>query len=166
MSNQTPPPPPPSTPQPAGAGGFDPNNALNDLKSAGRENLALAAIGVLTFIWGLLPYYTASSGGLSASGNAWHGFFGWFATLLALAAGVLAILPALKVKVPVPSVTIVGLFGVAFIFTLLALFIWPGKVSGLDIDYGHGVGYWLALIFTLGGTALSGYLYTKEQKLA
>jgi hypothetical protein len=155
MTDQTPPSPEPTA-------GFDINRVQADLKSAGRVPLSLAAIGVLTLIWSFLPYYTASVsgagfGGVSTSGSAWHGFFGWAGALLALAGGVIAILPALKVQLAVPPVTVVALFGAAFVFTLLALFIWPGKVSSPMISYGHGFGYWLALLFTLAGTAIAAY---------
>ena len=149
--------------------GFDIARVQQDLKSAGPIPLSLAAIGVLTLIWSFLPYYTVSFsgtagiGGIGGSGSAWHGFFGWAGALLALAGGIIAILPALKVSLPVPPVTVVALFGLGFIFTLLALFIWPGKVSMRGLDYGHGAGYWLALLFTLAGTAISGYVYQQRR---
>lgn len=145
--------------------GFDINRVQQDLKSAGRIPLTLAGIGVLTLIWSFLPYYTVSFsgaggfGGVGGSGNAWHGFFGWAGAILALAGGVLAILPALKVSVSVPPVTVVALFGASFVFTLLALVIWPGKVSMPGLSYGHGAGYWLALLFTLAGTLVAAYDY-------
>ena len=45
----------------------------------------------------LFDYYTASAGGVSASVGAWHGFFGWFAMLLALiGSGVIALTLAQK----------------------------------------------------------------------
>jgi hypothetical protein len=156
MTDQTPPPSEPTA-------GFDINRVQQDLKSAGRIPLSLVVIGVLTLIWSFLPYYTvsvhgAAGFGAAASGNAWSGgFFGWAGALLALAGGVIAILPELKVQLAVPPVTVAALFGAALICTLLALFIWPGKVSGLAIDYGHGVGYWLALLFTIAGTAVAAY---------
>ncbi|WGL53117.1 hypothetical protein P5P86_04670 [Nocardioides sp. BP30] len=157
MTEPSPPPSEPTT-------GFDLNRVQADLRSAGRIPLSLAAIGLLTLIWSFLPYYTvtfssaAGFGGVSGSGSAWHGFFGWAGALLALAGGAVAILPALRVRVTVPPVTVLALFGVGFVCTLMALFIWPGdKVSMQGLDYGHGAGYWLALLFTLAGTAIAAY---------
>ena len=67
--------------------------------------------------------------------------------------------------VPVPLRTLVlGLFAAATVSTILALFVFPG--GGCDdslfggslcdmVDQGHGVGYWLALLASIAGTALA-----------
>jgi len=59
---------------------------------------------------------------------------------------------------------VLGLFGLATLCLLLALFVTPGEgcddsLLGGDlcdaIDQGHGIGYWLALLAVIAGTALS-----------
>lgn len=139
--------------------------------------IAAVALGVLALIASLLPYYTVSVSyqgmSQSAHANAWHGFFGWAGAILALLGGIVALATLLKVKVPF-SPALVGtiLFGLGFIFTLIALFVFPGDTgsipSDLHVDKGRGVGYWLALVFTLAGTAVSVYtlLTSKKQSAA
>ena len=123
------------------------------------------------FLGSLLPFYTvsveflgASSGG---SANAWHGFFGWFGALLALAGAGLLVAKLLGVSLPLPvpvRTAVLGLFAVATLCLVLALFVTPGggcDDAGLGgdicdaIDQGHGFGYWLALLATIAGTALA-----------
>ena len=148
---------------------FDAAAATQTLKSADRLDLATIGAGVLAFVGSLLPYYTVSVEGFgssaSSSANAWHGFFGWFGALLALAAAALLVARLLGVALPVPVRTaVLALFGLAAACTLLALFVTPGGdcddivvLEGVcdAIDQGHGFGYWLALLATLGGTALA-----------
>ncbi|MBE7189612.1 hypothetical protein [Jatrophihabitans endophyticus] len=157
-----PPPPPPGT-SPAGPGGsFDPK-AFNPL------DWGILAAGVLAFIFSLFDYYTvsASAGGISVSdsASAWHGFFGWFAALLALvgAALVAAALFAPQIDLPAPA-RLVGLaaFAVATLFVIIALFVFPGggdisqaKAYGVHVDEGHGFGYWASLIVIIAGTVMS-----------
>jgi hypothetical protein len=70
--------PPPGQHGRAGAGtSFDP-------KSVNPLDWGLLAAGPLAFIFSLFSWYTYSLGPYDASLNAWHGFFGWFAVLLAL----------------------------------------------------------------------------------
>jgi hypothetical protein len=161
-----PPPPPPSQPPPgaggpvggAPRGGFDADAATAAFKGADRMDLGIIGAGVLAFIFSFFPYYTASVHGIGGgSGSAWHGFFGWFAALVALAAAILLALPLLGVKLSLPVPTrlavLVG-FAVATVCVLLALLVWPGKVSGVGIDYGHGFGYWASVIVIVAGLVL------------
>jgi hypothetical protein len=126
------------------------------------------AAGLVAFLAGFLPFYTASAsfGGhsVSASWSAWHGFFGWFGVLLALVGAVLVALTLFsKVALPVPVYQgAVGAFALALLCLILALFVTPGGNScngasafGVGCDTGHGFGYWLALILVLAGLALS-----------
>ncbi len=130
-------------------------------QSAHKFDLGQIGLGLLIFIASLMPFYTYSfkAGGFStsASVNAWHGFFGWFGVLLALgAAGVLV--AALMVRVAIPSMRMVvlGLFAAAAICLILALFVMPGgNISAPGYDDGHGFGYWLALLCSLGAAALA-----------
>jgi hypothetical protein len=115
---------------------------------------------VLAFIFSFVSYYTISVHGLgSASENSWHGFFGWFAMLLALAgsAAVAAQLFAPQAKMPWPNRLVgLALYAVATLFVILALFVYPGNVPNVSgVDRGHGVGYWLSLVVIIAGLVLS-----------
>jgi hypothetical protein len=156
---ETPPPPPPpgqwgpppggNYPAPQGSG-FDP-------KTVNNLDWAIVGAGVLGFIFSLFSYYTASAFGYSDSEGAFgDGSFGWFAALLALAAaGVVALeLFAPQVKLPVPNrLLALGLFAVAFLCSLITMFINPTDVP--DKYFSHGFGYWVSFILILAGTVLS-----------
>ena len=96
--------------------------------------------------------------------NAWHGFFGWLAVLLAIiGSGLVAVsLFAPHVKLPVPARLVgVGCYAVATLCMILALFVVPNYlgVSGPDYDKvvneGHGFGYWITFIAIIAGLVLS-----------
>jgi len=156
MTYQPPPPPPPPPAQPPGRPGVDPRG-VNPL------DWGILAAGVLALIFSTFGYYTVSVsfGGYSASASAsaWHGFFGWFAALVALVGGALVgvELFAPQTKLPVPArLTGLGCFALATLCVILALFVYPGgHVSGAGVDEGHGVGYWLSLIVILAGLVMS-----------
>jgi hypothetical protein len=177
-----PPPPPPAEafpppPAPSAAQHQWSQGAANvqnfDPKTLNPLDWGIIGAGVLAFLFSLFPYYTVKVkvtglGGLtgiggSASHNAWTGFFGWFATLLALAAAVVLALNLIaKISLPFPvRLAVLAGFGAALLFTLLALLIVPaGDTSGVSafgikVDKGHGFGYWLSLLSILGGTVLS-----------
>jgi hypothetical protein len=167
MSDSAPPPPPPSSEpsEPAGtarpaahsSGSMGGDQMKAAIQGADRLDLGQVGLGILTFIASLLPFYTWSLGPLSVDASAWHGFFGWFGTLLALAAGAVLV-AALFGQVEIPSlrVTVLGLFGAATLCMILALFVTPGAdFSGSGIDDGRGFGYWLAVLCCIGGTALA-----------
>lgn len=92
---------------------------------------------------------------------------GWFGAVLAPAGAALLVAKLFGVALPLPvpvRTAVFGLFGLAAVCTLLALFVTPGgdcddvvlMKSVCDaIDQGHGFGYWLALLAVLGGTALA-----------
>jgi hypothetical protein len=148
-------------PEPAHTGRTGTGSAAA-LQSANRLDLGIIGAGVIAFIASLMPYYTVSvkAFGISSGGSvsAWHGFFGWFGALLALAAAVVLVLHLMGQALPVPvRTTVLGLMAAGLLCTILALFIFPGgSVSGLGIDTGHGFGYWLALLATIAGTVLAG----------
>lgn len=152
MTFQPPAPPPPPS---GGAGGpapFDP-------KTVNNLDWGILAAGFLTFIFSFFDYYTASYGPYSGSENAWHGFFGWFAMLLAVGGAVCVALElfAPHVKLPMPNRLLgLGLFAVATLCVILALFVSPIDVpSGSGFDTGNGFGYWASLIVIIAGTVLS-----------
>jgi len=165
------------TPPAAGTGrqygGFDPKNLQGfDPKSVNGLDWGIIAAGVVAFIFSLFAFYTysvsISIAGLSTtsrsvSWSAWHGFFGWFAVLLAMVAAILLAAQLIaKVTMPFPVRTVVlGLFVVALICLLLALFVIPGNTGGsslfgVHVNKGHGFGYWITLIAVIAGTALAG----------
>jgi hypothetical protein len=172
-SAPTPPPaaptPPAQSPAPAAGGSqYDFNQAKATLQGAHKYDLGIIAAGIIAFLAGFMPFYTASVSaggfGASASWSAWHGFFGWFGVLVALAGAVAVALTLFKVvSLPMPITQVaVAAFGLALLCLILALFIIPGGncngasgVTGVKCDTGHGFGYWLALIVVLGGLALS-----------
>ena len=89
-SEPTPEPTPDPTPSgTTSSGAITSGQAVDTLKGAHRLDLGVIGAGVLVFLGSLLPYYTVSVDGFGASAsssvNAWHGFFGWFAAVLALA---------------------------------------------------------------------------------
>jgi len=124
----------------------------------------IVGAGVLAFIFSLFDYYTVSIdarglGSYSDSASAWHGFFGWFATLLAVAGAVVVAMElfAPQVKMPFPNRLIaLILFAAALLFTIIALFTNAYDDGGLSgVDTGHGFGYWASLIVIAAGTVLS-----------
>lgn len=143
--------------------------AVETLKKGNPLDLATIGAGLLVLLGSLLPYYTVSVDAFGAnasdSATAWHGFLGWFGAVLALAGAVVLVLHLLSRDLPVPvRTTVLGLFAAAALCTLLALFVTPGpdcndsflteSVCSM-IDQGHGVGYWLALLGSIAGTALA-----------
>lgn len=145
--------PPPAQPAPAGGGGFNPA-AINPM------DWGILGAGLLAFIFSFVSYYTYGiSGGPSdlADENAWHGFFGWFAMLVALLAAItLAVhLFAPQVQLPVPvRMTVLGGFAVSALCVILA-----GLIDARSIPHGYtsdrGAGYYLSLIVILAGAVLS-----------
>ncbi len=158
-----------STPPTGSSSSSSANDAVATLKGADRLDLGTIGAGVLVFLASLMPYYTLSVEGLGGVGegsvNAWHGFFGWFAALCALAGAGVLVAKILGVALPVPvRTTVLALFGLAAVCTLVALFTspFPGCDDALlggafcDVyDRGHGFGYWLALLASIAGVALA-----------
>jgi hypothetical protein len=132
------------------------------VQGANPYDLGIIACGVLAFLLSFFPYYTASFAGFSDSEGAWHGFFGWFAALLALAAAVLLALRLFGVHVLDAAMTRLAClagFGVALLCIIIALFVTPG-IGGCGsfcdgIDFGRGFGFWASAIIVVGGTVLS-----------
>jgi hypothetical protein len=76
-----------------------------DLTKLGRTEQVLSAAGLLAFIFSFLPWYGASSGGVSLDWNAWGEFSGFidvFPILLLFIYAVILFLPAVGIPVTVP----------------------------------------------------------------
>lgn len=177
MSESTPgtePTPEPTPSASATPGATSANDAVATLKGADRLDLATIGAGVLVLLASFMPYYTMSydlgafGGETSDSASAWHGFFGWFAVLCAVAAAGILAAHVLGVALPFPvRLVVLALFGVALLCTVVAMFVYPGEscedVLGAfggeavckGLDEGRGFGYWLALLSTIAGTALA-----------
>jgi len=157
--------PPPEQEPTAGSQAFDP-------KSVDPLDWGILGAGVLAFFFSMFSYYTVKvavdmpgMGDISnsASAGAWHGFFGWFAAVCALAGAALVALSLFAPQVTLPvsaRLAAVGAFAVATLCVLVAFFVMPGGSAsvdfpGIDVDEGRGIGYWLSLIVILGGLALS-----------
>jgi hypothetical protein len=148
--------------------------SADDLKRAVQEahkfDIGIVVIGIVTFLISFFPYYTysvhfAGVGAGSTSWSAWHGFFGWFAAVIALAVAGLLAAHMMGIRVLDARMTrlacLVG-FAVALLCIILALFVDPsgvdcGGVAACEdaLDKGHGFAYWLSLILVAGGTALA-----------
>lgn len=119
-----------------------------DARTISPLDWGILACGCLAFIFSFMSYYTF----FVFSATAWHGFFGWFAALVALAAAtVLAVglfLP--QVTLPHRPLTLAG-FGVATLCVILAGLVDPSGASGLS----RGAGYYLSLVVILAGFALA-----------
>ena len=117
--------------------------------------------GVLAIIFSFFSYYTASARTavftITESFNAWHGFFGWFAAVIALvAAALLSIVVLGHVSVPFHRQATMGGFAIATVSVIVALFVLPGNVPhGTGVSNGRGAGYWLSLIVIALGLVLS-----------
>ena len=181
----TQPPMQPPAQQPGSQPTPGPSNMSGDqMKAAFAEahkyDLAMIGIGVVAFIVSMFPFYkgtlstsgsieglgdAALGGDNSGTWSAWHGFFGWFAAVLALVAAGMLIAHLLRVSVPFSHrLAVLGLFGVSLLCTLLAFIVNPlpgseGKESfgGVTVEYSKGVGwgYWLFLILIIAGTVLA-----------
>ena len=145
---------------------------------AHQYDLGMIGVGALAFIFSLFPFYKGSVetkgsvagigdafGSGSGTWSAWHGFFGWFAALLALVAAGLLVAHLLRVTLPFPlRLTVLGLFGASLLCTILAFFVSPlpgdeGKQTfgGVSIEYSKGVGwaFWIFLLLVIAGTVLA-----------
>jgi hypothetical protein len=147
-----------STGQPTGqgtgrpGGSFDANATKAAFQGANRSDLVIIAAGVLAFIFSLFPYYTASIGGFGGSETAWHGFWGWFAALIALVGAVVLALPLFGMRVSLPTRLLVLIcFGVATLCVLIAGLTWPGGDGVPGSVTGHGFGYWASLVVIVVG---------------
>lgn len=149
-------PPPSGQGRPGGGAPFDP-------KTVNPLDWGILGATLLILIFSFFDYYTVtvSGGGFSASasGSAWHGFFGWFAVLLSLVGGgaIAVDLFAPQTKLPVAArLAALGAFALATISVILALFVVPIDDGGFSgVDTGHGFSYWASLILIIAALVLT-----------
>jgi hypothetical protein len=151
-------------------GGMTADQFKSTVQGANPYDLGIIGAGVLAFLLSFFPFYTVSVsgglglGGLSGSGSAWHGFFGWFGVLVALAASVLLALRLLGIHVLDAAMTrlaVLGGYGVSLLCIILAFFVTPGGgCQGIKecedvVDFGRGFGFWAIAIIVIAGLVLS-----------
>jgi len=123
-------------------------------------DLVLAVAGVVALIASFLPYYAATHGYITEKASAWHGFFGWFAALVMVFAGVVALLPRFRPAMRGSETTRMGVLGlgvVAVLCVILSMVIDP--VGGGDTwtvvpAFGSYVALICALVILAGGFVL------------
>lgn len=125
-------------------------------------DIAIVGAGAAAFIFSFFGYYTATVSGYTRTTGAWHGFFGWFAAVVALLGAVVLVvpfaMPGRRLAPPYRSVLV--LFTIATVSVLAALFTSGFDTSrvhalGVAADTGHGYGYWTNLIVIVAGTVLA-----------
>jgi hypothetical protein len=122
----------------------------------------LVVVGLLVLMLSFLDYYSESVSGVTEYTDAWHGFWGWFAAVVAALAALL-MLAALMFPsrfVETPYRTVLTLFLVAAGSEFGALFTSGFDTSrlhgwGVRADTGHGYGYWISLAAVVLGVGLS-----------
>jgi hypothetical protein len=133
----------------------------------------IVVAGVLIFGFSLTSYYTfamkracvtvgpgrvCAGGGNAGNWTAWHGYFGWLATVLAMLGSVLVAVELFMPQAGPPRPTrLVGLiaYALATLSVVLALVVIPDPHGIRGFDKGHGFGYWISLILILAGLAMS-----------
>jgi hypothetical protein len=175
MTFQSPPPPPPPPPASGGQGGptspqagygppppgqgwsapptspYGSPRPTIDPTSVHSLDWAILAAGTLAFIFSFVDYYTVGPFGLTA----WHGFFGWFAALGAVAGSAAVAVEVFSPQARLPignRLAGLGAYALATLCVFIALFVYPGSSFEL---VGHGAGYWLSLIVIAAGAVLS-----------
>jgi len=126
------------------------------------HDIGIVGAGAAAFVFSFFGYYTATVSGYTRTTGAWHGFFGWFASVVALLGAVVLVLPiALPGRWYAPPYrTVLVLFTIATLSVIAALFTSGFNTSGVHAvgvaaDTGHGYGYWTNLIVIIAGTVLT-----------
>lgn len=148
-----------------------------DLQKLGRTEQVLAGGGILLFIVGFFPWFSASVTGFgvtySGSANAWSqpsGFIDWFPILLLLAYAVVLALPAFGVAVSIPALAsatnraFIGLVLSAFALLLFAIqgLTYPSLPGGISGSAGPSWGYYIALLIVIAAGVQSYLGFTKS----
>jgi hypothetical protein len=126
-------------------------------------DIAIIAAGVVAVVFSFFDYYEVSVLHEADSTTAWHGFFGWFGTVLAAAGavvvGVAPFVSARRLRVS-PAAIAAALFALGAASTVEALFTTgfdPGRrpLGAPPIHSGHGYAYWVSLAVIVAGAVLA-----------
>lgn len=125
-------------------------------------DLGIVGAGAAAFVFSFFGYYTATVSGYTKTTGAWHGFFGWFAAVVALLAAVVlaGAIAAPGDRFAPPYRSVLVLFTIASASVIAALFTSGFNTSGVHAlgvaaDTGHGYGYWASLIVIIAATVLT-----------
>jgi hypothetical protein len=160
-----------------------------DAQSVDVKDWVILGAGVLALVFSFPSYYVGkatsklsgkdcpalSASAVRGSESAWHGFFGWFAALVAVLAAILLALHLFGPKMAIPiRLVVFGGFALALLSVILAFFIHPGtgqggtrsgQIGGCTLTFeahiGHGFGYWASLIVIAIGAAVA-YLQLRD----
>jgi hypothetical protein len=140
------------------------------------------ATGPVALACSMLSFYTTTvalgfhqvGSSKTVDENAWNGFFGWFAVLLALAASALMAYVALTNSRPAFPAHLLAVVtsAVALVCIVVAAFVTPGSSRHGDEDiagftvratHGRGVGFWItfAAIVVGVGVSVAQYLHAR-----
>ena len=148
-----------------------------DLQKLGRTEQVLAGAGIVLFIVGFFPWFSASVTGFgvtySGHANAWSspsGFIDWFPILLLLAYAVVLALPAFGVAVNIPVLAgetnraFVGLVLSAFALLLFAIqgLTYPSLPDDISGSAGPSWGYYIALLVVIAAGVQSYLGFTRS----
>jgi anti-sigma-K factor RskA len=122
----------------------------------------LVGAGMVALALSFLGYYTESVYGVTEYTNAWHGFWGWFAAVVAALAALLLLAARMFPSrfVETPYRTVLTLFLIAAGSEFGALFTSGFDTSrlhgwGVRADTGHGYAYWISLAAVVLGVGMS-----------
>jgi len=160
-----------------------------DPQSVDFKDWVILGAGLLAFVFSFPSYYVGkatskitgkdcpalSASAVRGSESAWHGFFGWFAALVAVLAAILLALHLFGPKLAIPiRLVVFGGFALALLSVILAFFIHPGtgqggtrsgQIGGCTLKFethiGHGFGYWASLIVIAVGAVVA-YLQLRD----
>jgi hypothetical protein len=160
-----------------------------DPQSVDSKDWVILSAGLLAFVFSFPSYYVGkatskitgkdcpalSASAVRGSESAWHGFFGWFAALVAVLAAILLTLHLFGPKLAIPiRLVVFGGFALALLSVILAYFIHPGtgqggtrsgQIGGCTLKFeahiGHGFGYWASLIVIAVGAVVA-YLQLRD----
>jgi hypothetical protein len=160
-----------------------------DPQSVDVKDWMILGTGVLAFVFSFPSYYVGkatskitgkgcpalSASAVRGSESAWHGFFGWFAALVAVLAAILLALHLFGPRMAIPiRLVVFGGFALALFSVIVAFFIHPGTGQGssrsgqigsctltFESHIGHGFGYWASVIVIAVGAAVA-YLQLRD----
>lgn len=133
---------------------------INAVKKFSPLQFVVAGAGILTFIFGLFPYYTIDLFGVHKSAGAFDVWPSMLGVLLALAGSLSAASSLFGVVKSVDGKSsylfpLIGLGG-GFLLILISWFWYPGA-GDLGSLIGRGFGFYMALICSAAGAAVAAF---------